>query len=100
MRSRADHRTGRSLARLARWLGFDRNPLRRGTDRVESALRLLMILLVVTAVPAAAVAAGRWADHYALHRAQAQRAVDRQVTAVLLEDAPAVGIPDPKAIAQ
>ena len=95
MRSRANHRTGRSLARLARWLGLDRNPLRRGTDRVESALRLLMILLVVTAVPAAAVAAGRWADHYALHRAQAQRAVDHQVTAVLLEDAPAVGIPDP-----
>ena len=95
MRSRANHRTGRSLARLARWLGLDRNPLRRGTDRVESALRLLMILLVVTAVPAAAVAAGRWADHYALHRAQAERAVDHQVTAVLLADAPAVGIPDP-----
>jgi hypothetical protein len=95
MRSRADYRTDRRLARLARWLGIDRNPLRRGTDRVESALRLVMILLVVTAVPAAAVAAGRWTDHYALHRAQAQRAVDHQVTAVLLEDAPAVGIPDP-----
>ena len=95
MRSRPNHRTDRRLARLARWLGLDRNPLRRGTDRVESALRLVMILLVVTAVPAAAVAVGRWADHYALHRAQAQRAVDHQVTAVLLEDAPAVGIPDP-----
>jgi hypothetical protein len=95
MRSRADHRTDRSLARLARWLGFDRNPLRRGTDRVEAALRLILILLVVVAVPVAAVAAGRWADHYALHRAQAQRAVNHQVTAVLLEDAPATGIPDP-----
>ena len=95
MRSRADHRTDRSLARLARWLGIDRNPLRRGTDRVEAALRLVMILLVVVAVPAAAVAAGRWADHYALHRAQRQRAVNHQVTAVLLEDAPASGIPDP-----
>lgn len=95
MRSHAKLRLNESLARLARWLGLDRNPLRRGTDRVESALRLLMILLVVTAVPAAAVAAGRWADHYALHRAQAERAVDHQVTAVLLADAPAVGIPDP-----
>ena len=95
MRSRASHRTDRSLARLARWPGFDRNPLRRGTDRVEAALRLVMILLVVVAVPAAAVAAGRWADHYALHRAQAQRAVNHQVTAVLLEDAPATGVPDP-----
>ena len=95
MRSRADHRTDRSLARLARWLGIDRNPLRRGTDRVEAALRLVMILLVVAAVPAAAVAVGRWADHYALHKAQAQMAADHQVTAVLLRDAPAIGTPDP-----
>jgi hypothetical protein len=95
MRSRADHRTDRSLARLARRLGFDRNPLRRGTDRLEAALRLVMILLAVVAVPAAAVTAGRWADHYALHRAQVQRAVNHQVTAVLLEDAPATGVPDP-----
>ena len=47
MRSRANRRPDRSLARLARWLGFDRNPLRRGTDRVEGALRLVMIILVV-----------------------------------------------------
>ena len=90
-----NRRPDESLARLARWLGFDRNPLRRGTDRVEGALRLVMIILVVVAVPAAAVAAGRWADHYALHRAQVQRAVNHQVTAVLLRDAPATGIPDP-----
>ena len=95
MRSRADHRTDRSLARLGRWLGLDHNPLRRGTDRVEAALRLVMIFLMVVAVPAAAVAAGRWADHYALHKAQAQMAVDHQVTAVLLRDAPAIGTPDP-----
>ena len=95
MRSHAKPRPYESLARLARWLGFDRNPLRRGTDRVEGALRLVMIILVAVAVPAAAVAAGRWADHYALHRAQVQRAVNHQVTAVLLRDAPATGIPDP-----
>ena len=95
MRSRADHRSDRRLARLARWLGIDRNPLRRGIDRVEAALRLVMILLAVVAVPAAAVAAGRWADHYGLHQAQAQRAANHQVTAVLLEDAPAAGLPNP-----
>ena len=95
MRSRADHRTDRSLARLARRLGFDRNPLRRGTDRVEAALRLVLILLIVVAVPVGAIAAGRWADHYALHRAQAQRAANPEVTAVLLEDAPGTGVPDP-----
>lgn len=95
MRSHANLRLNESLARLARWLGFDRNPLRRGTDRVEGALRLVMIILAVLAVPAASIAAGRWADHYALHQAQVQRTVDHQVTAVLLRDAPAIGTPDP-----
>ena len=95
MRSRAAPKPDTNLARLARWLGIDRNPLRRGTDRIETALRFVVILLVVAAVPAAAVAVGRLADHDALHRAQVQRAVDRQVTAVLLEEAPGAGIPDP-----
>jgi hypothetical protein len=95
MRSHANPRPSESLARLARWLGFDRNPLRRGIDRVEAALRLVMIILVVLAVPATSVAVGRWADHYALSQARAQMAVDHQVTAVLLRDAPATGTPDP-----
>jgi hypothetical protein len=94
MRSHAKPRPHERLARLARWLGFDRNPLRRGTDRVQGALRLVMIILVVAVIPAA-VAAGRWMDHYALHRAQAQMAMDHKVTAVLLRDAPATGVPDP-----
>jgi hypothetical protein len=95
MRGLRTRKPDRRLARLARWLGIDRNPLRRGTDRVEAALRLVMILLLVAAVPAAAVAAGRWADHYGLHRVQAQRAADHLVSAVLLHDAPATGTPDP-----
>ena len=95
MRSHAKPWPSESLARLARWLGFDRNPLRRGTDRVEGALRLVMIIVVVVAMPAAAVAAGRWADHYVRHQAQVQQSADHQVAAVLLRDAPATGIPDP-----
>ena len=95
MRSRVNRRLGESLARLARWLGFDRNPLRRGTDRVEGALRLVMIVVLVAVVPATAVAAGRWTEHHVLHQAQAQQAVEHQVTAVLLRDAPAIGTPDP-----
>jgi hypothetical protein len=83
------------MARMARWLGFDRNPLRRGTDRVEAILRLVLIILLVAVIPAAAVAAGRWADHRALHRAELERATEHQVTAVLLENAPATGVPDP-----
>lgn len=95
MPSRANRRPARRLTRMARWLGFDRNPLRRGTDRVEAVLRLVLIILLVAVIPPAAVAAGRWADHQALHRAQLERATDRLVTAVLLEYAPASGVPDP-----
>ena len=100
MRRRANRRPDGGLARLGRWLGFDRNPLRRGTDRVEGALRLVIIILLVVAVPAAVVAAGRWADHRALHQAQARRAADHLVTAVLLQDAPPSGPPDPYASVQ
>jgi uncharacterized membrane protein YhaH (DUF805 family) len=95
MPSRANRRPARSLARMARWLGFDRNPLRRSTDRIEAVLRLVLIILLVAVIPAAAVAAGRWADRQALRQAQAERAADHQVTAVLLENAPATGMPDP-----
>ena len=99
MRGRQTRNPDRRLARLARWLGLDNNPLRRGTDRVEAGLRLVMILLLVLAVPAA-VAVGRSAGHPALHRAQAERAGDHLVTAVLLEDAPAAGTPNPYASMQ
>ena len=92
MPSRANRRPARSLTR---WLGFDRNPLRRGTDRVEAVLRLVLVILLVVVIPAAAVAAGRWADRQALRQAQAERTADHQVTAVLLENAPATGAPDP-----
>ena len=95
MRRHENHWPGRCLTRLARWFGFDRNPLRRGTDRIQAALRLVTVVLLVAGVPAAAVVAGRQADHLALNWAYAQRATDHLVTAVLLENAPATGIPDP-----
>ncbi len=95
MSSHDDHRPGRRLDRLARWLGVDGNPLRRGTDRIEAALRLVMMIMLVTAVPAAAVFAGQQADQLALNRAHAQRAADHLVNAVLLEQAQGTGAPDP-----
>lgn len=88
-------RATRHMARCARWLGFDRNPLRRRTDRIEAAIRLVIAIVVVVAVPIAAVAAGRQADHLALRQAQAQRATEHLVNAVLLAPAPATGVPDP-----
>jgi hypothetical protein len=95
MRSHEARRQGRCLACCARWLGFDRNPLRRGADRIEAAMRLAMMILLVAAVPIAAVAVGQRADHLALRRAHVQQAADHLVNAVLLQDAPATGTPDP-----
>ncbi|MGH7734383.1 MAG: Rv1733c family protein, partial [Gemmatimonadales bacterium] len=55
----------------------------------------VIMIMLVAAVPAAAVVAGQRADHLALNRAHAQQAADHLVTAVLLEQAPATGTPDP-----
>src|SRR5579871_6195748 len=86
---------GTRLARCIRWLGFERNPLRRRTDRIEAAIRLATMVLLLVAVPIAVIAAGRQADHLALRQAHAQQAVERQVTAVLLRQAQATVGPDP-----
>ena len=88
-------RPGTSLARCARRLGFDRNPLRRRTDRIEAAIRLATMILLLVAVPIAAIAGGRQADHLALRQAHAQQAAEHEVTAVLLRQAQAAGVPDP-----
>jgi len=86
---------GTRLARCARRLGFDRNPLRRRTDRVEAAIRLATLILLLVAVPIVTLAVGRQVDHLALRRAHAQQAAEHQVTAVLLRPAPPTGVPDP-----
>ena len=86
---------GTRLARGARLLGFDRNPLRRRTDRVEAVIRLATLVMLLAAVPTATLAAGRAADHLALRQAHAQQAADHKVTAVLLQQAAATGLPDP-----
>jgi NADH:ubiquinone oxidoreductase subunit 3 (subunit A) len=82
-------------AHCARRLGFDRNPLRRRTDRIEAAIRLATMILLLVAVPLAAIAVGRQADLLALRQAHAQRAAEHEVTAVLLRRAQATGVPDP-----
>jgi hypothetical protein len=86
---------GSRLTRCARWLGLDRNPLRRRTDRIEAAVRLARLVLLLVAVPIVTLAVGRQADHVALRQAQAQQAAERQVTAVLLRQASSTGVPDP-----
>jgi hypothetical protein len=83
------------LARGVRLLGFDRNPLRRRTDRIEAVIRLAALVLLLVGVPMATLAVGRETDHLALRQAQAQQAADHKVTAVLLQQAPAAGVSDP-----
>jgi hypothetical protein len=70
-------------ARFVRWLGFDRNPMRRPADRIESVLRLMVLILLVAGVPLAAVTAGRAVDHWGLRQAQAQRSEELVVRAIL-----------------
>src|SRR5215470_7686523 len=47
------------ISRIAGWLGMDRNPLRRRTDRIESALRILLVLAFLTFGPLLAVWVGK-----------------------------------------
>ena len=84
-----DTETPGRRARCARWLGLDHNPLRRRDDRLEAVLRLATVLLILTAVPLAAIGVGRAADHLIIRQAQAERASDHQVSAVLTQAAPA-----------
>jgi hypothetical protein len=86
---------GTRLARCARWLGLDRNPLRRRTDRIEAAIRMATLIFLLTVVPVATFAVGRQVDHIELDRVHAMRMADHQVTAVLLQQAPLTGVPDP-----
>jgi hypothetical protein len=86
---------GRRLARCARRLGFDRNPLRRRTDRIEAVIRLATLILLLVAVPIITLAVSRQVDHVELRRAHAQQVAEREVTAVLLRQAPPTGVPDP-----
>ena len=95
MRSPKTRLPGTRLAHCARWLGFDRNPLRRRTDRIEAAIRLATVVLFLVALPIAVIAVARQTDHVALRLARAQQAAEHQVTAVLLEQAQATGVPDP-----
>jgi hypothetical protein len=95
MSSRKPGTLGTRLARSARWLGFDRNPLRRTTDRIEAGIRIATLILLVVAVPVAVIAIGRLADHVALRHVRAQARSEHLVSAVLLQRVPSAGIPDP-----
>jgi hypothetical protein len=90
----AANRSGRAsraqeswLRRQARGLRPDRNPLRRGTDRVEAYLLAGLFVAAAAGAPLAAQAASRVAYTGALRVQQEQLATRHQVTARLTEAA-------------
>lgn len=79
------------LTRLRGWLrGLlpDRNPLRRTSDRAESAIAALLLAGFLIGAPLIAVACGQWASGTALRMEKTEQATRHRVTAVLLADAP------------
>lgn len=72
------------MSRLVRARRFDRNPLRRASDRAESVVLLVLVVAFVVSAPLVVAASGAW-TRAAAHRAElAQAASLRQVTAVVL----------------
>lgn len=91
MRNARNRTAGTRRARCTRWLGLDRNPLRRRSDRIEVVLRLAFLILLAAAVPLVTIMTGRAVGHLAIREARAARASDQLVTAVLTEAAPKAG---------
>ena len=77
------------LGRVLRGRRLDRNPLRRRSDRVETAVLGLLLAAFLAGLPFAAHVAGSWAYATSAREAQAQRASLHQVPATLLKAAPA-----------
>jgi len=75
------------LGRLVRGRRLDRNALRRGSDRAETAMLGVLLAAFLAGAPFAAHLAGSWTYAAATKEAQAQQAALRQVPATLLQAA-------------
>ena len=83
------------LGRFIRGRRLDRNPLRRASDRAETAVLAALAAVFLAGAPFAAQVSGAWA-HAAAHREQAaQESSGRMVPAVLLTKATNDVRPDP-----
>jgi hypothetical protein len=76
------------LRRLVRGWRLDRNPLRRRSDRVETAIIGLLFAFFLVGAPLAWHFAGSWAYPVYAREAKAERALIHQVPATLLKTAP------------
>lgn len=79
--------TSRWQARFLRWSGWDPNPLRRTTERIQAWAVLLVIISYVPIAMAAAGYAGHWAREAGVRAQHAPH--PRQVAAVVLTAADA-----------
>jgi hypothetical protein len=77
------------LVRLLRGLRLDRNPLRRGTDRAETAIIASLLAAFLVSAPFSAVTAGHSFRAAGVREERAQAAAWHKVPALLLKDAPA-----------
>ncbi|HEY6312751.1 MAG TPA: hypothetical protein VIY52_18380 [Streptosporangiaceae bacterium] len=75
------------LSRLLRGRRLDRNPLRPGSDRAETAILGVLLAAFLAGAPFAAHAAGSWTYATSAREAQAQQAAVHQVQATLLQTA-------------
>ena len=78
-------------ARMTRGLWPDRNPLRRPSDRAEAGLLAVLIMAFLVGAPFLALIAWRVTVSVTFTTVDAQHAGWRQVSAVLLADAPPSG---------
>jgi len=76
----------KAMRRMARQLGWDRNPLRRRVDRVEAAVLTGLFAVFLIGAPALMIAAARVTDSAGLRQQHAERAW-QQVPATLLQTA-------------
>ena len=81
-------RQGGQIRRLVRGRWFDRNPLRRPSDRAETVIYAVVLAGLLAGAPFAARAGGGFAHDLARHVQHAQVATERQVTAVTTQAAP------------
>jgi hypothetical protein len=72
------------LGRFVRRWRFDRNPLRRAADRVETTVLILLVVTFLIGAPFAALATGAWVHGTAQRVQLAQQGSRWQVTAVVL----------------
>ena len=79
------------MGRFIRGRRLDENPLRRRSDRAETAILAGVLVALLAGGPFAVQAGGGFAHALALHEQRSQLATERQVTAVTTQTTPAPG---------